>query len=157
MQDYIADKLKKQAYEITAKLTKLAEMPVIVDIETRDEHCEFYAWLPTHPERGRWEGYKPALARFTLSEFAGTGFVVISHNAFVADKFTHRGIGTYLHQVRLDVAKQAGATAIVAHVRDSNEYERKIIQASGWEEIAKGIECPWSKEYGLSLWLKRLK
>lgn len=72
---------------------------------------------------------------WSMSPLPGNGEVLVSHGAYVAPEARGKGLGQKLHKARLDVAKSAGASYILATVEMDNAPEIHILEKNGWKRL----------------------
>lgn len=97
------------------------------------------------------------LANFTVSLFPGNGDVLVSQGVGVAQDWRSKSLGSFLNNCRTQVAKDAGASAMIATVNTENAHERAILFKNGWAQMRSYIP-----KYGgqnaapVEFWVKQL-
>lgn len=72
---------------------------------------------------------------FRLVEFPGCCAILVSTGASVREEFRDKGINTLSNQLRQEIAKVAGYTAIICTDVVTNEPERRTLGKNGFEDI----------------------
>lgn len=84
----------------------------------------------------------------SLSFMPGNARVLISHGVYVVDHHRGQGFGLRYAQIREKCAREAGATLLLATVRNDNAPERSLLRKLGWK-IFQGNDtyecCLWGK------------
>ncbi len=75
------------------------------------------------------------LAGFRMTEYPGNCGIVISHAAYVAEGYRGRGIGQYLHQLRIEIAQRAGYTLLQCTTQVINDNQNHILRKNGWQTV----------------------
>lgn len=92
------------------------------------------------------------VSRFSISLLPGCAHIVVFHGVTVRPELRHRGVGTRMHQLRLAIAREYGATLALCTVIAGNSVEKRILEANGWvksHDVAVGVEM-WSNNLGRS-------
>lgn len=84
----------------------------------------------TFEEHNKWYA-----AGFVLREFPGNCGILISTAEFVDQDIQGKGIGQYLHQLRIDIARTTGYTILQCTTVDGNGPQEHILRKNGWEVI----------------------
>lgn len=81
----------------------------------------------------------PATAKEVVHQFNFGGFrhccgLVISSNAGTSSKFQHKGVGTFMNEMRVRLANQSGYGSIIGSVVDGT-YSDKIMIKNKWNKL----------------------
>lgn len=71
-----------------------------------------------------------------LTNFAGSGDVVVSHSVYLNPAERGKGKGKRAHFQRLKKMQELGYTYALCTVRADNAAERTILRRAGWEVLA---------------------
>lgn len=100
------------------------------------------------------EGYtfyvKTGVGKFALSFMPGNRRTLISHDVFIEEQHRGKGLGRVGLSTREKIAREAGATLLLATVRNDNKIELHLLRTSGWKRFTS------RRDTGTSLWGKRL-
>lgn len=82
---------------------------------------------------------KDGAARFTLSFMPGNRRTLISHDVFVVPSMRGQGRGQIAAQARMDAARDAGVTLLLATVLNANKAEKHILAKLGWKVLSDNV------------------
>lgn len=91
---------------------------------------------------------RPDVGKFSISFLPGCRDVLVFHAVVVDPQWRGRGIGSYLHDVRLRIARAYGAKTVLCTVLSGNSAEKAIIRNAGWRvaiQVNAMVEM-WSRE-----------
>lgn len=74
-------------------------------------------------------------AGFYLTQLPGCCGVLVSHNAHIVSGQRHKGLGTLLQAMRIDMAWVMGYTILLATDKVYNTYQRRIMAKHGWKDL----------------------
>lgn len=60
---------------------------------------------------------------------------MVSCNALVKEKYRGKRIGTILNQLRQDIGRLLGYSAIICTDIDKNTPQRKLLATNGWKDV----------------------
>lgn len=126
----IVQKLKKRS-EIEAgeaALSELAACPLQFHV-ARDDDFSITVGI-TYADHNKWYA-----AGFRLVEFPGNCGILVSTGEFVDPDIQNRGIGQYLHRLRLHIARECGYTLMQCTTVAGNEVQEHILTKHGWRRI----------------------
>lgn len=90
------------------------------------------------------------IGRYSVSFMPGNRRTLIFHESFIEPQFRGKGLGRKGLALREEMARETGATLLLATVRDDNKVENELLLSSGWSHFTDNLET------GVSLWGKRL-
>jgi hypothetical protein len=61
--------------------------------------------------------------------------IIVSCNAFVAEQYRHRRVGTVLNNLRQDIARMLGYTIMLCTDIAQNEHQRRLLKTNGWKDV----------------------
>ena len=79
------------------------------------------------------------VASFKLYPMINCCGICVSTQAMVTAAYQHKGLGTLLNQVRIDIARSLGYSLLLCTDIEKNAYQRKILARNGWRDIANFI------------------
>jgi hypothetical protein len=82
------------------------------------------------------------LARWQLVQMPGCCGVCISTDAMVMSDYRRKGLGSFMNEIRCELAKLMGYGRIVCTVQDSNEHQLKILRGNGWSDATPWFRNP---------------
>lgn len=59
----------------------------------------------------------------------------VSCNAFVHNEYRNKGVGTLMNNLRQDICRILGYSALLCTDIDKNENQRKLLKTNGWKDI----------------------
>lgn len=89
-----------------------------------------------------------------LTSLPGCSQAVVFHGAFVLPQHRNAGVGKAAHQARLQEARELLYDAGICTVVESNEYQSRILQATGWTQVLR-FYSRRSKQY-IQIWVCQL-
>lgn len=95
------------------------------------------------------------LAEFNMRDFHDTESIAIVFRCFVALKFRRRGLGQYLHRLRIRFAKDQKINFLMATTRQTNPVQNHIMKKNGWK-IVESYTTDHHKEE-MYLWMLDVK
>lgn len=75
------------------------------------------------------------LAHFELIAMPGCCGIVISTNCWTLHRIQRFGIGQFLHQLRIKIAKEWGYSILMCTDVDSNTIQKHILEKNSWKQI----------------------
>lgn len=90
-------------------------------------------------------------AQFTLIQMVNCCGIMVSTVARVDEEYRHRGLGTLLNKLRMDIARDLGYTILLCTDIIKNEYQRKILAKNKWEDIFKFVNKKTNNEIAISV------
>jgi len=76
------------------------------------------------------------LSSFSLTQLPGCCGVMVSFHSYVSVDHRGKGIGSFLHGVKVGVAKESGYSSILCTDVEGNLPQEAILNKNGWEKIA---------------------
>lgn len=133
-------------------IEKNVERPVTIDVTREDNvgyRCvikvrlsqeELYqiqhtSYLDCQYDKVDGGEYDYQIARFYLTELPGCCGVCVSFGAYIAISFRKKGLGTLLNKVRQHIAYEYGYTCFLCTDIDTNEPQKKILSAEGFDTV----------------------
>lgn len=97
-------------------------------------------WTTIHHEDGNGTRFdlrsgSDHIASFELALMPGCPNICISYGAWVSNEFRGRGIGTYLHDLRQQIAKYWGCQLMLATDDRDNAHQSKILKRKRWKTL----------------------
>lgn len=123
------------------------------------ETAMFDVYDPKGNIRGAGEYSERRLSYFCLTALPGDGDVVVSHGVSVDSFVRGKGLGTLLHNQRVEAARAAGASCMLCTVRSDNEPERTILFKNGWRQMGSyqsHAVVVAAQTYMVEFWIKEL-
>lgn len=104
--------------------------------------------------------YEKMVASFSISYLPSCSWIVLFHNVEVYPDFRNKGIGKYLHTLRIQIAKISNGTLAMATVERDNYREQGILEKNGWKKMLNFKRKTWNKvlenDKNVTLWVKEL-
>ncbi len=91
------------------------------------------------------------IAEFRLTEFPGCCAFMVSFHGSVSYKWQKLGLGAILNQMRIDIARLLGYTALVCTDKLDNVGQRKILAKNGWKDIFTCVNKRTNNKIAISL------
>jgi hypothetical protein len=73
------------------------------------------------------------IATFSLVEMPGCSGILVSVGSYIYEPYRNCGLGTILNGLRIQLAKQIGASLLLCTSAVSNKPQRAILDKNGWE------------------------
>lgn len=105
-----------------------------IPVHTSGRLGEDGSWLVV-PKDSDPANIEAMYASFGIQQLTGCCGVCVSTAAQVSPTYRHRGLGTYLNEVRQGMAKRLGYAVMLCTDVETNVYERKILKKTGWRDI----------------------
>ena len=99
---------------------------------------------------GRTFNVQDGATRFSLSFMPGNRRTLISHDVFVEPEHRGKGLGRRWLEERERIARECGATLLLATVRCENKIENHLLKSHGWKRFTS------RRDTKTALWGKRL-
>jgi hypothetical protein len=103
-----------------------------------DKQCVSENWtLGTYEVYQIVDNYdKPRLiSSFKLYQLQHCCAFMVSCNAEIMEEYRNKRIGTILNNLRQDIGRQLGYTAILCTDIEQNVNQRKLLKTNGWKDI----------------------
>lgn len=78
---------------------------------------------------------KTVIGSFKLYELQHCCAFMVSCNAVVYLEYQNKGIGTVLNQLRQDIGRLLGYSAVLCTDTEQNINQRKLLKTNGWKDI----------------------
>lgn len=82
---------------------------------------------------------KKVIASFKLYPMINCCGIAVSSLASVVPTWQHKGLGTVLNSMRIDIARYAGYGILLCTDDMANTYQRQILAHNGWKDIFQFI------------------
>lgn len=145
MSDYATFEDSQQLLDNYAKqLAKILECDYPDITFEMIDHTRDYAPVNTFPYRPdedwglgqyRISALNQVVSTFKMYQMPHCCAYAISCNVHVEKLYRNRGIGKLLNQMRIDMAKLMGFSALLCTDVNHNGSQRKVLEANGWVDI----------------------
>lgn len=102
---------------------------------------------------GKWSLKKGGdkIAYFELYPMINCCGICVSTRAEVAERWKHKGLGTILNSLRIDIARANGYSVLMCTDDQANEYQRKILVRNGWQDVHSFVNARTKHRVAISL------
>lgn len=80
-------------------------------------------------------GNSHLVSYFSVYQMQGCCGIAISTDAYVNDRWRHKGLGTLLNSLRIDLARCCGYGVLLCTDLTANTAQRRILEKNGWKDI----------------------
>lgn len=91
------------------------------------------------------------ISRFSLRELPNCCGVIVSSGVFVNYPYRKKGVGTLLHQLRIEIAIALGYSTMLCSDVLHNTAQRKILKKNGWKDVYQFRNIRSANEVVLSI------